>query len=522
MKHVLALLFLCGILACKTVLIPAPFAVLPSNYYTETHRPQFHFSPAQHWMNDPNGLVWSAGEYHLFYQYYPGDIKWGPMHWGHAVTRDLTHWEHLPIALYPDTLGYIFSGSAVADTQNTAGFRTGTEAPLVAIFTYHDMAGEQAGRKDHQSQGIAYSNDRGRSWIKYAGNPVIANPGAKDFRDPKVFWHAATQRWVLILAQGDRVVLYTSPDLKQWTPASEFGLGYGSAGRPWECPDLFELPVAGTAEKRWVMLVSLGTGAPNGGSGTEYFIGQFDGKIFTPDDLPTTTLWFDYGRDNYAGVTWNNGPDDRRLFIGWMSNWQYAQEVPTTPWRSAMTVPRTLHLQKTPAGIRLVQQPVRELEQLRQGGGVIKLTGGPTTAYALPSAACEIKLEWQLPGNAQEMQAFGVHLQNPQHPEESLSIGYDPEKQQVFVDRSKAGKAAFSDKFAGKHTAPYTPVGTTLKMRLLVDASSVEVFIDDGALAVTEVFFPTEAFTTMRLLYTPGARPELVSGRWYTLKSVWR
>jgi len=509
MKSALFCLLLFSIAACKTT--PPPSQGM-TNYYTEPHRPQFHFSPEQHWMNDPNGLVFYAGEYHLFYQYYPGDTKWGPMHWGHAITKDLVHWQHLPIALYPDSLGYIFSGSSVVDAQNTAGFKTGKEDPLVAIFTYHLMSGEKVGRQDYQYQGIAYSNDRGRTWTKYADNPVIANPGAKDFRDPKVFWHQASQHWVLILAQGDHAIIYTSPDLKKWAKASEFGLGYGSPGRPWECPDLFELPVTGTTEKRWVLLLSLGNGAPNGGSGTEYFIGQFDGKTFTPDHPPATTLWLDYGKDNYAGVTWNNAPDGRRLFIGWMSNWQYAQEVPTTPWRSAMTVPRTLRLEKTGADIRLFQEPVRELEVLR--GPTVWLAVGKK--YTLSGAAFEINLSFQLPEN-QDNKTYGLELTNSKG--EHLTVGYDAATQQIFVDRTAAGKTGFSTQFAGRHVAPYTPATRTLRMQILFDRASVELFVDGGAVTMTENFFPTEDFTHLTITGEPVSLQE---GKMWPLRSVWR
>jgi sucrose-6-phosphate hydrolase SacC (GH32 family) len=210
--------------------------------YSEQHRPQFHFSPPEKWMNDPNGMVYYDGEYHLFYQHYPDSNVWGPMHWGHAASRDMIHWEHLPIALYPDTLGYIFSGSAVVDRNNTSGFGRDGRPPLVAIYTYHDMPGEKAGRPDYQSQAIAYSTDKGRTWTKYAGNPVIPNPlKNKDFRDPKVFWHEPSARWVMALAAFDHIEFWTSPDLKKWQHRSDFGRGLGEHDGVWECPDLFAL-----------------------------------------------------------------------------------------------------------------------------------------------------------------------------------------------------------------------------------------------------------------------------------------
>ncbi|MEL6134314.1 MAG: glycoside hydrolase family 32 protein, partial [Bacteroidota bacterium] len=368
------LLFL---LACHTPqrTDDAPHEASPVNDYREPHRPQYHFSPDSMWMNDPNGMVYFEGEYHLFYQHYPDSTVWGPMHWGHAVSEDLVHWEHLPIALYPDSIGLIFSGSAVIDWENTAGFQKVETPAMVAIYTYHNMEGEQSGQNDFQTQGIAYSLDKGRTWTKYAGNPVITNPGIRDFRDPKVFWHGGIQRWVMIFASGDRVRLYHSPDLKEWVEVSAFGADQGSHGGVWECPDLFPLYVDGDSSRlKWVMLVSLGNGGPNGGSATQYFIGDFDGTNFTNDNPADQVLWLDYGKDNYAGVTYSDilREDGRRIFIGWMSNWQYATKVPTYPWRSAMTLARTLDLKETNAGIRLVSLPVKEQQMIR--GEKIELT----------------------------------------------------------------------------------------------------------------------------------------------------
>ncbi len=294
----------------------------------EQHRPHFHFTPESMWMNDPNGMVYYEGEYHLFYQHHPDDVVWGPMHWGHAVSTDLVHWEHLPIALYPDEYGYIFSGSAVVDWKNTSGFGSKHNPPLIAIFTYHDVDGEQAGNNDYQTQGIAYSIDKGRSWTKYENNPVLPNPGIKDFRDPKVIWYEPDQKWIMTLAAHDNVRFYSSPNLKDWIFESEFGKGIGAHGGVWECPDLFPMELDGT--QKWVLLVSLNDGGPNGGSGTQYFIGDFDGKTFINDNSKNQILWLDYGRDNYAGVTWSDIPDEdgRRIFMGWMSNWSYAEVVP--------------------------------------------------------------------------------------------------------------------------------------------------------------------------------------------------
>ena len=487
-----------------------------TNTYNEQHRPQFHFSPQKGWMNDPNGLVYLDGEYHLFYQHYPDSTVWGPMHWGHAVSTDLTHWQHLPIALYPDSLGYIFSGSAVLDENNTSGFGTATQKPLVAIFTYHNIEWEKAGRKDRESQGIAYSLDKGRTWTKYAQNPVLKNQGDVDFRDPKVFWYAATKRWIMPLATGNHLDIYTSANLKNWEKASEFGKNDGAHGGVWECPDLFPLQTKDGTEK-WVLIQNIGRGAVNGGSGTQYFVGSFDGKTFKNDNPPAQTLWLDYGADNYAGVTWFNAPNDRRIFIGWMSNWDdYATKVPTKSWRSATTVPRELSLQATEEGFRLFQKPVVELEKLR---------GNKTTLAAqkfdnlLPisnnSVLKEVTMVFDLSkSSAKEM---GFNISNAKN--EFVRVGYDTVKKEFYVDRRKSGKTAFSERFAQKHTAPYV-AGKILTIRALIDKLSVEVFVDNGRIVFTDLFFPNEDFTRLDLFSAVG-QTQLVRAEVYDLKSIW-
>ncbi len=490
--------------------------------YTEPHRPQFHFSPQQQWMNDPNGMVYYDGEYHLFYQYYPDSTVWGPMHWGHALSTDLVHWEHLPVALYPDTLGYIFSGSAVVDEHNTTGFQTGETPPLVAIFTQHLDEGARAGRIDFQTQGIAYSNDKGRTWTTYEGNPVIPNPGIKDFRDPKVFWHDESNQWVLVLAAADRVQFYGSPDLKSWSFLSDFGARDGNHGGVWECPDLFRLTVDETGEAWWVLLLSINPGAPNGGSGTQYFVGRFDGKTFTNTNPPETELWLDYGPDNYAGVTWSGvAPEDgRRLFIGWMSNWAYAQVVPTVRWRSAMTVPRTLSLVETPGGLRVASQPVVELERLRTAHTTLP----PTTVVSrldvdsLDGAVLlEAVVTFDVGADAGE--AFGIELANTAG--ETYRIGYDRMNGHLYTDRTNAGPDDFSEAFApSRHTAPYRPAGDHLTLHLLVDQSSAEVFVDAGRVVMTGTFFPGKPFDQARL-FSDGGATAMTAADFYRLQSIW-
>ncbi|MEO1805393.1 MAG: glycoside hydrolase family 32 protein [Bacteroidota bacterium] len=497
-------------------------SISPVNDYLESHRPQYHFSPDSMWMNDPNGMVYYAGEYHLFYQFYPDSTVWGPMHWGHAVSEDLVHWEHLPIALYPDSIGLIFSGSAVVDWDNTSGFQQGEDPPMIAIFTYHNMEGERTEQNDFQTQGIAYSNDKGRTWTKYEGNPVIPNPGIRDFRDPKVFWHGGIQRWVMIFASGDRVRLYHSPDLKAWVEVSEFGAMEGGHGGVWECPDLFPLYVNGDSTRvKWVMLVSLGSGGPNEGSGTQYFVGDFDGINFKNDHPAEDVLWLDYGKDNYAGVTYSDilKEDNRRIFMGWMSNWQYATLVPTHPWRSAMTVPRTLELKETSEGLRLFTRPVDELASLR----------GPAKEFAADEVTDRLDLTSQV-GSPQTSELIltmewedghegkiGLTLANGLN--EHLDIGYDIAKQQLFINRIEAGKKDFSNQFAGMHVAPLV-LENELALRIFIDWSSVEVFAEEGKVVMTETVFPNENFSSIAV-FSEGGILSGIKGRAYGLKRIW-
>jgi fructan beta-fructosidase len=490
---------------------------------SEPHRPMFHFTPQKAWMNDPNGMVYYEGEYHLFYQYYPDSTVWGPMHWGHAVSRDLVTWEHLPIALYPDSLGLIFSGSTVVDWKNTSGFGTNGKPPLVAMFTHHLMAGEKAGRHDFQYQSLAYSNDKGRTWTKYAGNPVIPNTAAiHDFRDTKVVWHEESKKWIVVFAIGKQVTFYSSPNLKDWTHLSDWGEGVGAHGGVWECPDLFPIKVEGTGAQKWVLMQNLNPGGPNGGSGVQYFIGDFDGKTFKldpklADQLP---LWLDYGRDNYAGVTWSDVPasDGRRLFIGWMSNWDYAQVVPTKAWRSATTLPRSIKLVQTEKGLRLSAEPIAELQKLRKKAYTIpNQTVSGTTAVTqklgFKAATLEVELELEFAVGAQTK--FWVEMLNTKG--EVYRIGYDAKTNQFVSDRTKSGKNDFSPKFAAnQHIAPRLKTNQTVKMHLYFDRASCELFSDDGLINMTEIFFPNEDYSILRL-NAEGGSAEVVSGKVWVL-----
>jgi fructan beta-fructosidase len=460
---------------------------------TEPHRPQFHFSPKEKWMNDPNGMVYHKGVYHLFYQYYPDSTVWGPMHWGHATSKDMLHWQHQPIALYPDSLGYIFSGSAVIDVHNTAGF--GKDA-MIAIFTHHNVKGEQAKRNDFQNQSIAYSLDDGKTWTKYAGNPVIKNPGIVDFRDPKVMWFEKEKKWVMTLATKDRITFYSSPDLKDWSKESEFGETLGAHGGVWECPDLFPLTLNG--KKIWILLVSINPGGPNGGSATQYFIGDFNGKTFTP--FETETKWIDYGTDNYAGVTFSN-TGNRRILIGWMSNWQYAQVVPTKNWRSAMTIPRELYLKEVNKKIFLASKPVKEFDRMFVKPVTVSNLS-IKNSYNLSSKLNATGSRFQLSLNDIAANDFSIVLSNKKGDE--LVIGYNKAANQYFIDRSKSGIIAFETGFAKRHTAPRLSLSKTINLTIIADVASVELFADDGLTVMTDIFFPNQVYTTATIRSSKG------------------
>lgn len=452
--------------------------------YNEKYRPSFHFTPQYGWMNDPNGMVYLDGEYHLFYQYNPYGSKWGNMHWGHAVTKDLKKWEHLPVAIVPDSLGTIFSGSAIIDKNNTAGF--GKDA-LIAIYT-------SAGRT--QTQSIAYSLDKGRTFTKYDHNPVLADPSIADFRDPKVMWHDGTQHWVMSLATSQTITFYSSKNLKEWEKLSEFGEGIGNHGGVWECPDLFTLK-APDGKTKWILFVSINPGGPNGGSATQYFIGDFDGKTFKADALPYP-LWLDYGRDNYAGVTWSNVPqnDGRRLFIGWMNNWDYANNVPILNFKSANTVPRELKLVNNGKHLVVANPPVKEIQDLRNGStntvGDIKVDKAYTIDKLLGDNMGAYEVEMTIKPSS--VTSFGFKLTNAKG--ENLHFIFDLAKETLSIDRKNSGLTDFSNNFASVNNAPLVKKDS-YKVRLLIDKASSELFINDGELVSTNLIFPSEPYNTL-------------------------
>lgn len=457
------------------------------------NRPNFHFSPKANWMNDPNGMVYYEGTYHLFYQYYPEGTNWGPMHWGHATSTDLFAWKEKPIALYPDNLGYIFSGSAVADLNNTTGLKQNENIPLVAVFTHH---GSLTGL---QQQSLAYSTDKGNTWTKYQENPVLPNPGINDFRDPKVIWYEPEGKWIMVVSANDRIKIYSSSDLKNWTFQSDFGVGIGYHGGVWECPDLFPLKDENGTEK-WVMIVSFGgseDSKPNGGSATQYFVGNFDGKEFKTEN--EEVLWVDYGIDNYAGVTWSNIPnvDGRRIFIGWMSNWMYAGTTPTGGWRGEMTVPREIKLNHTNGKYTLAFLPVVELNDQKNTGKTIALKTPQKNVEILKneiieggSFLVEMEIDFSKTDN------FEIETGNAL---ENLKVNYNKQSGEFVINRSKSGKVDFHPVFKRQIKCEFDYSNQILPIQLLVDNSSIELFINNGEKVMTALFFPQYKYNFIKV-----------------------
>ena len=495
-----------SITGCKTSATMAQTKVVSNKETSEDklYRPNFHFTPQKGWMNDPNGMFYANGTYHLFYQYYPSDIVWGPMHWGHAISKDLIKWEEQPIAIYPDNDKYIFSGSAVVDVNNTSGLGKGKNAPIIAIYTLHDMTKEKESKIDVEQQDIAFSNDNGVTWQKFdEGNPVIKNPGIRDFRDPKVTWDATHKQWIMALAAQDVNRFYRSSDLKTWEYLSDFGKNIGAHGGVWECPDFFEIKVKGTKETKWVLIQSLNPGGANGGSGTQYFIGDFDGKTFTLDSNFAKTVeaekavWLDYGKDNYAGVTWNNIPvaDGRKLFIGWMSNWDYAQVVPTTTWRSSMTIPREIQLIKKGNDYSLISNPVSEINKYVSKTTSKKSLKAKESLSLLEGEKIDLTqaiVEFNVKNLKQD--TYNIILSNKAG--ESLKFGINNKENYLFIDRSKAGKIDFSEKFAATISkASLNENQKEVTFKIILDKTSIEIFYNNGEKAMTEIFFLTTPFT---------------------------
>ena len=485
-----------------------------------SQRPLYHVTPPSGWMNDPNGLIYLDGEYHLFYQYIPRD-RWDttgishPAHWGHAFSPDLIHWTHLPVALETDHLGAIFSGSVVVDENDSSGFFGGRPG-LVAVFTQNNPNPSPQGP---QVQSIAYSADRGRTWTMYARNPVISNPGPPDFRDPKVFWHTTSQFWVMVVTyQGDRVRFYRSENLKNWQYTGEFGAPMGAHTAVWECPDLFTLPVDGDPGRtRWVLHLS--TYHPTALSdhlGLQYFIGEFDGRTFSSDNPASVVLTPDYGRDNYAAITWSNLPagDDRRLIIGWMNDWAYARRVPTEPWKGHLTVPRELRLRQRDEAVRLIQTPATELEQLRgEHRSLANKTITPASSVWERGVTDAMEITVVIEPGATAECGLRMHMGGG----EQTTIGYDGRMSALFVDRTRSGRGDFSPDFLGRHGGPLKPTEGAISLHIYLDRSSVEVFGNDGEVVISSLIFPETDCTGLEC-YAIGGDARLVSLDVYQLQ----
>ncbi|MCH5233983.1 MAG: GH32 C-terminal domain-containing protein [Muribaculaceae bacterium] len=457
---------------------------------TETKwRPAYHHTPLYGWMNDPNGMFYKDGVWHLYYQKNPYGSKWQNMTWGHSTSTDLINWEAQPDAIRPDGLGAIFSGSAVIDHNNTAGYG---EDAIIALFT-------SAGTS--QMQSLAHSNDNGQTFEVYEGNPIITLD--TEARDPNMFWNEKTGEWNLVLAHAleKENLFFTSPDLKTWTLSGTFGKGLGAQEGVWECPDLFELEIPGTGKTKWVLICNINPGGPFGGSAIQYFIGDFDGKTFTSDTNPdgtVTTKWLDYGKDNYALVSWSDAPDNRRTTVGWMSNWQYAADVPTMQFRSANTVPREMELFVDDEGeLYVASVPSPELEKLRDkvvANAANKTIGEKASTYKLPAdGLCEIDLSFQ----ATESDVVTFTISNPEG--EKVVMKYDAKNHRMSFDRRESGVVDFSTKFPAVTSSPTFEKDGKINLRLFIDRSSMELFGNNGEFVMTNLVFPNNPYTTLSM-----------------------
>lgn len=452
----------------------------------EKFRPVYHHTPAYGWMNDPNGMFYKDGVYHLYFQWNPYGSVWANMHWGHSTSTDLMHWNFEGSAIVPDAWGAIFSGSCVVDHNNTAGF--GKDA-VIAFYT----SAKASPWGDVQSQSMAYSLDNGKTFVKYEGNPILTS-SEKDFRDPKVFWYAPGKHWVMMLAVGQHMEIYSSVNLKEWKKESEFGAMQGAHGGVWECPDLVEIPVEGTREKKWLLICNLNPGGPFGGSAAQYFVGSFDGKKFV-NESPTQTKWMDWGKDNYATVTWNNAPDGRCIALGWMSNWQYANNVPTRQYRSANTLARDLTLYREGQELYLKSTPSSEVKKAR--GKKVSIPSFKVSEkhemvnlFEEKQGAYEVEIVIQNAGASK----IAFCLLNDKG--EKVSMYYDLNRKQFVMDRSESGTVDFSKDFPAVTVAPAN-VDKELTLRLFVDRSSIEAFGEDGKFVMTNLVFPSQPYVKM-------------------------
>ena len=420
----------------------------------EQFRPIYHHTPKRGWMNDPNGMFYKDGVWNLYYQYNPYGSMWGNMHWGHSTTTDLIHWKDEGVAIAPDIWGTIFSGSCVVDKET-----------VIAMYT---SSRPTPFGGDVQAQSLAFSTDGGQTFTKFEGNPVLTSE-EKDFRDPRPFWNEDIKSWNLILAVGQEMRIYSSKDLKEWKYESSFGKEYGNHGGVWECPDLIKI------DNKWLLICNINPGGPFGGSATQYFVGQFDGHRFTCESKPNVTKWMDYGKDHYATVSFYNAPENRHVVLAWMSNWQYANQVPTMQFRSANSIPRDLGLFDYQGETYVSVVPSKETLAMR--GAKVKV----------PTEACEIVVD--LKGKTE------IVLSNTKG--EQVTMTYDASKQTFAMDRTKSGNVGFSEDFPCVTEAP--TYGKVKQLRIFIDRCSIEAFDSDGKMAMTNLVFPSEPYNAIKV-----------------------
>lgn len=452
----------------------------------ETYRPVYHHTPVYGWMNDPNGMFYKDGVYHLYFQYNPYGSMWANMTWGHSTSTDLTHWTYEGTAIVPDAWGAIFSGSCVVDKDNTAGFGKGA---VVAFYT----SAKSTPWGDVQSQSMAYSLDNGKTFIKYEHNPILTST-ERDFRDPKVFWYAPGKHWVMMLAVGQEMQIYSSGNLKEWKKESSFGAMQGAHGGVWECPDLVEVAVEGSKEKKWVLICNLNPGGPFGGSAAQYFVGSFDGKKFV-NESPTQTKWLDWGKDNYATVTWSNAPAGRCIALGWMSNWQYANNVPTTQYRSANTLARDLTLYRAGGELYLKSKPSPEIKKARAEEKKIS-TFEVKGNYEVASLLADNKGAYEIEMTIENKGTSKIDFSLMNEKGEKVAMYYDVVRKQFVMDRSASGVVGFSRDFPAVTVAPVRNTDQ-IHLRLFIDRSSVEAFGEEGEYVMTNLVFPAEPYNRM-------------------------
>ncbi|WP_434665079.1 glycoside hydrolase family 32 protein [Paraburkholderia sp. A3BS-1L] len=499
-----------------TVVTAVPLCAAGAVQGTPQWRPALHYSPQRNWMNDPNGLVYYKGIYHLFYQYNPNGNVWGNMSWGHATSRDLLHWTEQPVALDANHTEEVFSGSIVLDTDNTSDLGTAAKPPLVALYTSAYKAG--SGHKPGvQAQSLAWSTDAGETWQRYAHNPVLTlDPESSHFRDPKVFWYAPGGYWLMcaVVADANVVKFYRSNNLIDWTFLSDFTLpDIPHSGALWEMPDLFPLALDGNpANEKWVMLVNVNPWSIAGGSGAMYFVGDFDGTRFVPVNVapagsdPARFQWLDHGADYYAAGTFSNAPGGKTVGVGWMSNWDYANDVPTSPWRGAMALPRELSLATVDGHPQLVFAPVRSYASLVEQSPATRLGTIDVvwSTRALPATTNGVIQDIKLTIEPGDASRAGLVVRGSAEGETGTRIIYDTRAQTLTVDRSHSGDTSFSRAYSAQHIVNLPLHDGRLYLHIMVDRASVEVFVDHGRYVVTDAIFPAPTDNRLSLFAEGG------------------